>query len=142
MRWEDECEWWQMRIQKKVATVNFKILSSFLLGQTEEKHEKLQPGFTVNHYIKFQFSNVIFRVTSISNNRQIFFLPQIQNVSSPLLPSKLRDLDGSGTGPNTYEGDGLLDRAIQMLQQLNDRLTAVSTLDEQQLRRLETLEYR
>jgi hypothetical protein len=29
-----------------------------------------------------------------------------------------------------------------MLQRLNDRLTALNALDEQQLRRLETLEYR
>jgi hypothetical protein len=47
MRWEYKSEWRQMRIQKKVAMANFKILSSFLPGQTEEKHEKSQPGYTV-----------------------------------------------------------------------------------------------
>jgi hypothetical protein len=59
-----------------------------------------------------------------------------------VLPYKPRDLDGSETGPNISEGDGMPDRAIQVLQRLNDRLTALNALDEQQLRRLETLEYR
>jgi hypothetical protein len=69
-------------------------------------------------------------------------LLQIQNVSSRVLPYRTKDLDGRGTGSNASEGDELLDRAIQMLQRLNDRLTALNALDEQQLRRLETLEYR
>jgi hypothetical protein len=75
------------------------------------------------------------------NEKKISFF-QAQNVSSLVLPSRPRDLDGSETGPSTSEGDGVLDRAFQMLQRLNDRLTALNALDEQQLRRLETLEYR
>lgn len=60
MRWEYECEWWHIRIQKKVAIANFKILPSFLHGQTEKKHEKPQPGFTVNRYIKQQKCKYIY----------------------------------------------------------------------------------
>jgi hypothetical protein len=67
---------------------------------------------------------------------------QIQNVSSLVLPSGQRNPDRSDIGLSASDGDRLLDRAIQMLQRLNDRLTALNALDEQQLRRLETLEYR
>jgi hypothetical protein len=69
------------------------------------------------------------------------YFSQVQNISSLVLPSGSRDVDASGTGPSTPE-DRLLDRVIQMMQRLNDRLTALNALDEQQLRRLETLEYR
>jgi len=70
----------------------------------------------------------------------LFF--QTQNVPSLVLPSGQRNPDRSDTSLSTSDGDRLLDRAIRMLQRLNDRLTALNTLDEQQLRRLETLEYR
>jgi hypothetical protein len=65
----------------------------------------------------------------------VFFM-QIQDTSFLVLPSGQRNPDSAS------DGDGLLDRAIRMLQRLNDHLTALSALDEQQLRRLETLEYR
>jgi hypothetical protein len=71
----------------------------------------------------------------------IFFI-QIQNASFLVLPSGQRYPDGSDTGISASDGDGLLDRAIRLLQRLNDRLTALNALDQQQLRRLETLEYR
>jgi hypothetical protein len=71
----------------------------------------------------------------------VFFM-QSQDTSFLLLPSGQRNPDGSDTGHSASDGDGLLDRAIRMLQRLNDRLTALNALDEQQLRRLETLEYR
>jgi hypothetical protein len=70
----------------------------------------------------------------------IFF--QIHNVSYLVLPSGPRNTDRSDTGLSASDGDRLLDRAIRMLQRLNDRLTALNALDEQQLRRLETLEYK
>jgi len=67
---------------------------------------------------------------------------QTQNVSSLVLPSGQRNRDRSDTGLSASDGDRLLDRTIRMLQRLSDRLTALNALDEQQLRRLETLEYR
>jgi len=70
----------------------------------------------------------------------LFF--QTQNVSSLVLPSGQQNPDRSDTSLSASDGDRLLDRAIRMLQRLNDRLTALNALDEQQLRRLETLEYR
>jgi hypothetical protein len=67
---------------------------------------------------------------------------KVHNIFSPMPPSGPRGLDPSGTGPSIPEGEGQLDRTIQLLQRLNDRITALNALHEQQLRRLETLEYR
>ncbi|XP_069698247.1 angiopoietin-related protein 1-like [Periplaneta americana] len=66
----------------------------------------------------------------------------VSNQSSHGTASGPREQDESGITSGTSDGDGLLDRAIRLLQRLNDRLTALSAIDEQQLRRLETLEYR
>ncbi|PSN46646.1 hypothetical protein C0J52_07086 [Blattella germanica] len=67
----------------------------------------------------------------------------INNASALVRPPNSRDLDEEGQIPSTPpEGDNVLDRAVQLLQRLNDRITALHALDEQQLRRLETLEYR
>jgi hypothetical protein len=76
------------------------------------------------------FPSLYLGLLGFPNEKKISFL-QILNVSSPVLPYRPSET-----------GDGMLDRAIEMLQRLNDRLTALNALDEQQLRRLETLEYR
>lgn len=74
--------------------------------------------------------------------KKAYFSLQVQNASTLVLPSGSRDLDPSGTNPSTSEDGQLLDRAIQLLQRISDRMTALNALYEQQLRRLETLEYR
>ncbi|KAK7873884.1 hypothetical protein R5R35_005745 [Gryllus longicercus] len=58
------------------------------------------------------------------------------------IPNNKQNASEENSTPTESASDELLGQAIGLLQRLNDRLTALQALDEQQIRRLETLEYR